>query len=1271
MLANKAHEIRTLYEQNITLTNPDNKLEPQTFLEIEAKYGQFNDRGFNSNVPYVHYDRLLNLLRQTSEEKVELSTVSLGANNIRRISIINAGDEPEDIIWQRKDRIKDILLPDYDVKVSLSKETILRKEEIPVNFQVKVVRERTRRSFLIANGMAKVDLTAVMMKTEDNIMRNSYEVELEFTGTKDNLQVFIEQVDYIFKALRGTNIIYTNQQKNSLISDTVKILGGTRYGAIDKNVLVEARNIKRRDLVYGGIVGNQQLIDPQVLATPKRPNKVGSGTNYLITFKADGLRKMLIIHITGIWLVYPPFEFNLVLDLTLNIPNLALLLKQFNGTILDGELVIPKVDKQTTYWYLPFDCLSFRNNATVQQQPYTERQKVFLAVSRAIKTPTLTIDTKESAEIKTPQDFFRLVNYFLDKRDKLDYPEDGIMFIPIDTKYNPNSQRYKLYERTLTKIPDICKWKKSSDITIDFSIKWIDQNNLLELHSYDEENKQSVPFKGDNINPLTPDMIDHTNALTLDKPTGLVVEYEWVVLPQADKPAETTQGIFKPIRIRYDKAGPNRLSIALDNWEDIINPIREEEIRGESLKMVFSYHNRIKQSLYQNLITNKGNKFVGVNILDIGSGRGGDVSKWRRLTDRQNPLSTGFVVAVEPNKENAKSLVTRINTYGLTDKVTIVPVGGEDTVAITKAVRENIPGGKVDAITLMLSLSFFWSTQSHLDALVNTIVNNLKPGGKILFLTIDGDSVEELFEPIEGDPIKEITISTSKIQLHPKSPPPLGRAVDFILPNTIVGEQREYIVHLKDLTDKLSKYGIYLTDFHKADDEKLLSESNKLFTSLYSYGYYTNVDKDLLSNQQENIIVVENILLSDLPITLKSPDKEMLQQATTTKLVPAPVKKMNKYQVEHNQLRWLQVTYINNKGGIVKGPAINDDTYAPLTCTWYNGLVRIATLGDGSCFIHAVMKAIYKVYQENNNASYRLNLAMEMRRDLAVALYLTNPSYPEHTYWGTSGRGSFPRMVMQQINDNELIRDLRVDFSLSGLQRLFNSNSQLGDEVYTFVSDALNIDIYVLRATTEDLYPHLHTRKAGLVRNAVVIIGNMYHYEVLAVNKEEGFQTIFEPEDPFLIQLTNIFIGDGGFDDIRNTVEYDPDETFVNDFIEAFSVNGVLNIPENITEIFTEDDPFLVTYKRLLPTILGEVAGREIAKRTLEDPNLLLLSKALDILRNNGYDVERLNQIYDIIKLRTDIGQNTKLISLIASAEVDGLITHDESENIVNILAIL
>lgn len=1095
-------------------------------IEIEAKFGSYAAGSFKSSVSYFHFARLLTKIKELGlDPAVQESTVST-SGNVRRITTTNASDI-EDVIWQTKTKVKDFDYYEYDVRLSVNSEV----EIDPVqNFIAEVTRERTRYSFKIE--MMKLDMTEVMMATKDGVMKSSYEVELEFHGTKEDLPIFSNWIERIFKMLKGTHLLYTNKEKQQLIYDINRVFG-IQGNMIKKDILVEARNIKKRDLVYGGIVGNRHLRDPSVIAS----TEARKGTRYVVTFKADGLRKMFIIHTTGIWLVYPTLEFNLVVRNTPTNPNLVKLLSGFSGTVFDGELVVSKKEAFSDHWFLAFDCLSFKGNAGIQNQNYLERKKVVDAIAKVIKMKAISIGTKETKILNDPQEFFVSVNEFLDKRHDLDFEEDGLMFIPVDTIYNPKSERYPIGERSVTKIPDTCKWKQRKDITIDFEIKWI-AGNKLELYSYDSQKNKLVKFTGNASNPLTSEMIDHTNPVTLNKPSGMIVEYEW-----------SEENLFIPRRIRYDKNGPNRLETALDNWEDIMSPVLEEDIRGDSLSMTFSYHNRIKRELFE--LVKKG------NILDIGSGAGGDVLKWLK--------NVSNVVAVEPNSKNREELVRRLSTLPELDKRTvIIATGGEDTELITKTVKETIPGGKADVISLMLSMSFFWASDSHLEALVSTIVNNLKPGGKIIFLTIDGDSLEQFF----GDSSEKM-IGPTEIHLYPESEPPFGRAVDFILPGTIVGHQREYLVKLEQLSEKLEKYGIYLQELNKANKEKFLSEDNQTFTSLYSYGYYTNTNPDLLEKTQKQLI---NIILTKIPEPKKTEEMEIARTPVSSPKSRTIFEELVSIQEANyfisaspkHQSRPLPMLDVGTRK--IKGkPFINDDTYAPLTCTWYNNLVRIATIGDGSCFIHAALKAFYEPYQNNDESYYRDEIAKEVRRDLAIVLGEENPKYPGRSYWETTASGALMEMSFGQMVRGNLYRG-ELDYSLYGLQRLFNSNSNLGDEVYKFISDIFEVDIYVLRADSEDLYHHLNTSSSSQ-RKAIVIVGNGIHYEVVAVDNGEYFQTVFPPGDLFISALLAKF---GIVDEER---KYDPETNFkeiVTALIQSDPKKNVVNI---LKSNFFDDDP--------------------------------------------------------------------------------------------------
>jgi len=95
-----------------------------------------------------------------------------------------------------------------------------------------------------------------------------------------------------------------------------------------------------------------------------------------------------------------------------------------------------------------------------------------------------------------------------------------------------------------------------------------------------------------------------------------------------------------------------------------------------------------------------------------------------------------------------------------------------------------------------------------------------------------------------------------------------------------------------------------------------------------------------------------------------------------------------------------------------------------------------------------------------------------------------------------------------------------VDYSLAGMQKLFNSSRDIGDEAYNYVADTLNIDIYIFRGTTDDLFSVATTAKERPRNYSIVLLGVENHYELVGVLTTQGerrlIQTVFEETDYFL-----------------------------------------------------------------------------------------------------------------------------------------------------------
>ncbi|HZK71925.1 MAG TPA: hypothetical protein VFD03_10505, partial [Clostridia bacterium] len=631
----------------------------------------------------------------------------------------SVNEDTNEVSWMTKKRLWNETNYDYNLRYSMSQEIPAKPISEKV-FKPDLVRYKNRSSYLVFDNAVRIDITIV---TSSGLI--SYELEVELMN-HGKLDLFDKAMQVITRLVLDTVYLYTWKEKTDLINFVNYILGSNKRGYLDHYFLVQARNLKLRDMVYGGLIGNEK-------------------TGYSVTHKADGIRRMLVFHESGIWLISTD-TFSKISDARMI---------DFLGTILDGEMIPPEKrlpgSPQNQFWYLVFDTLAWNRDASVQKKTHNQRLSFAQIIADGLNAPNgrtqvIQVNTKTFRVFNTPQEFFKIIREMYREQEFLLYRNDGFMFTPTDTEYNPKVDRMALYKRVLTQYPDICKWKPQEELTIDFLIKWTNDESSAEgnkpqsqsaesqsdrqLELYSGDKGQNVKFVGSNTFRLTSDMIDANNEMLQNLPNNTIVEFRF------DKERQ----MLVPVRVRNDKPKPNRIDIANDVWSDIENPLDKATMEGNSFTLLRRYHNRIKKELFNN---NKGK-----TLLDIGSGRFQDLNKWRGYSK---------ILAVEPNGEYIKEMNRRLETSDIKDRVKIVQCGGEDTDRITSEAIKWL--GKADVISAMLSLSFFWQSENLVNGLCNTILSNINLGGKFIFLTIDGDLVESTFDPpLAGLPLTRLDL---------------------------------------------------------------------------------------------------------------------------------------------------------------------------------------------------------------------------------------------------------------------------------------------------------------------------------------------------------------------------------------------------------------------------------------------------------------------------------------------------------------------------------
>lgn len=858
-------------------------------IEIEFRYGSFDQK--NKFIPIISRNTFYRIQKYFSEYysyEEENTVVQIDSkNNIRRIEYMNYAPETVDkeIIYQKKMKIMDIDKVEYGIRISASKEESIEKYD---NFDWDYQRIRKRYSFFIPNRITKkniyrIDLTEIMETSfTGHTSGNKYEIETELLD-KEFLSEFFHFASGLFLVIHDTYHYYRRSDLLQLNHDIYELVNPGYFEKhipfkgkmIQKEWFVLARNLKKADLTGNAFFKS-------------------SWAPMAVSIKADGLRKFLIIHRTGIWLCFPPFDFNLVIPKGFS-KELDQCIEKYQGTLFDGELIDVEGNEAKAF-FLIFDAVHFcyPKCVNLNTRGYEDRMKATdIFIKSYPSNSILTIQMKKYLKINNSRDFFNHVNTLLDEKDNLPYGEDGLIFTPIKSLYNPfvDLGKHKIDGKlnTLENFPSICKWKHTDELTIDFYY----QRNLngcitLKVGKKVGENYINVEFKGTPKHHFDESMIDHCHPLTQNLSTGVIVEYRVVFYDGLP--------LFVPKGIRNDKINPNKLEVAQNVFDDIMDPITEETIRGKNLKLVFNYHNQIKRFLLQSMEK-------GSILLDIGSGYGQDIGKWSQFSK---------IYATEPVEKNMIQLLERKASSFIKDKIEVYLLQGQDYFALS-----NIKG-PMNVISSMLSLSFFWEKEYYVNGLAATIVNQLKLGGHFIFITVNGDQLAKNFEKSKKKKLSFLESSFSIGNAYQYQP--YQNKVELEIRSSKIAEkQTEYFVYISLLIDKLKKHGFELNYHQIANQEELLTEEQKMFSSLYTYGCLTKVkqipmqlSKDDLANlfidQHKNYINVLLVLgLPDLQLDqsiyifreTKLTNKKISYYASMTLMI---ISEEGKYQKIINQL---------------------------------------------------------------------------------------------------------------------------------------------------------------------------------------------------------------------------------------------------------------------------------------------------------------------------------------------------------------------------------
>lgn len=576
--------------------------------------------------------------------------------------------------------------------------------------------------------------------------------------------------------------------------------------------------------------------------------------DYRMTVKADGERKLLLFLDGGIYLISPYDRINKIASW--NNKNKT----PINGIILDGELLTRNevhTDTARRWTFFVIDCLLYMNNEDVRSMIKTERMKRasgIIDIIKTLKIPDFEIVMKQFYPFSDPSSFFDVFENLVAKdhisrygtdtdlfkyetRDLtpnslsmlmkrittetiLNYSSDGIVFEPFNRDYYRKA-RIAPGEKHMP----ILKWKPQEVLTVDL---YYNSKTGKVYASSQGDNK--IEFTGTPRFPFNGQVVFPETSLLHLRPFDIVFEFALYPDPQG-------KGFgLRYYRDRMDKELANNINVALKVWSSMNNPLTWDDVTGKTVRMMTSYHNKIKRSML--------GSSEGKILLDIGSGKGADISKWYF-----SEFDT--VYAVEPDPNNFAELTRRLKNRRstMTDqqklKTSIItinaPVQDKDTIKkhLKKDNKEMIK--KIDTIAMFNSTTYFWKDRETFLGLIDVItdpnivdLDNLK----ILYLSLDGDSVIQLLWPrlrqfVSGGTnhyenslfsIDVLDWQQGKIKMN--------------IHGTLVQDQTEWLPVLGNLTKALSYHGIVQEYRRRADKENFMAVDATQLSMLYSYGVY-------------------------------------------------------------------------------------------------------------------------------------------------------------------------------------------------------------------------------------------------------------------------------------------------------------------------------------------------------------------------------------------------------------------------------------------------
>ena len=830
-------------------------------------------KSFNEPISRFNYNTVVRVLagagfRQTSSTKllrVAVGEVRAEIEGLLNIQAYCETDALGSAKFMEKKRVKSHVNAAFGIKSTLSTEAVLT-EEAEAEIRRAWPSEQKRFRFMHRLRMTNdafpdlaVDLS-IVKSSESNGTRfatsdvftapDVCEVEVEALQRSQTLKQQLAKVaTMIVGGVQSTPFPISTDEITAVTVSYTKLVGADATKPLNQRFIgPNTVTLQHTNLTRTRTATKVQAEEDE-LAAEDNPYSIHS--NYVVTDKADGLRKMLYVGPTG--KVY-------FLTSKLGVEYAGCVCEQLKQTLLDGEFVETDADGKTLNLYATFDAY-FINGKDVRLLKFVPRKE---QLEQAVATLVPLFKYKI-----TVKSFFSAPLIFEACRaclgSTVPYHTDGLIFTPMDYGVGLTDSQ-KVLARGMNTWDMNFKWKPLEQNTIDFKV--MPKDDMLELRITGSSQNWDDPFKAilmqDTSCPRSKRGLrlfmteeDPTSYLTTVPSMrteegdpiepGMVLECRYdVSLPPYHR--------WIPQRVRWDKELPNAFQTAHNNWQTIQRPITRGMITGSdaldnreyyvgnktAMKAIRLFHRHVKRELLRKVSK------PGDNLIDFAVGVAGDLHTWREL--RLN-----FVFGLDLSFDNVHNkrdgacvrylTSTRVNSslyciFVVADTTKSVRSGEACASAEDRLVTRAILGQgmkkevemypnvnlhyktQFQAASMMFAVHYVFENEQKLMQFVRNVAENIVTGGKFVGTTWDGAEVFDLLKDVErGDALTlgDVTIvkQYESTDFHGDDSS-LGYAID--VSQSTFNQNREYLVNFSYFEKVMHKCGFVTEEIGGFDE---------------------------------------------------------------------------------------------------------------------------------------------------------------------------------------------------------------------------------------------------------------------------------------------------------------------------------------------------------------------------------------------------------------------------------------------------------------------